>query len=100
MRSSDELTADQARALLSLGLGERDEPQLTPGTIVADRFRIIALVGQGGMGDVYRADDMKIGQVVALKFLPLSASEFATSTFYGEVRVGRQVAHPNVARIY
>src|SRR3989442_14712642 len=40
-----------------------------PGTVLGNRYRIVALSGRGGMGEVYRADDLKIGQPVALKFL-------------------------------
>jgi serine/threonine-protein kinase len=54
------------------------------------------------MGEVYRADDLKLGQPVALKFLPpgLDASSESLRRFLGEVRTARQVSHTNVCRIY
>jgi serine/threonine-protein kinase len=67
--------------------------------MLAGRFRIVALLGRGGMGEVYRADDIKLGQPVALKFL--RATDSATlERLYREVRLGRQVSHPNVCRVY
>jgi len=73
---------------------------LAPGAMLAGRFRIVALLGRGGMGEVYRAEDLKLGQPVALKFLPEPIDEGRLRRFYREVRLGREVAHPNVCRIY
>ncbi len=54
------------------------------------------------MGEVYRAEDLKLGNVVALKFLPASLQEDAAALagFHAEVRNARQVSHPNVCRVY
>jgi Protein kinase domain len=75
---------------------------LAPGSVIAGRFRIIERQGRGAMGEVYRADDLKLGQRVALKFLPanLSQDPRALARFHAEVRHARQVSHPNVCRVY
>ena len=72
------------------------------GTIFADRYRIIGLIGRGGIGKVYRAEDIKLAQTVALKFLPerLNTNEPALARFHREVRIARQVSHPNVCRVF
>lgn len=75
------------------------ESRFTPGAVVADRYRIVSLLGGGGMGEVYRADDLKLGQRVALKYVP-THHPAALERLYAEVRVGRQIAHPNVCRLY
>ena len=76
--------------------------RFTPGTIVAERYRIVALLGRGGMGEVYRAEDLKLSQVLAIKCLPgaLSRDESALARFHSEVRVARQVSHANVCRVF
>ena len=74
----------------------------TPGEVLADRYRIVSLLGRGGMGEVYRADDLKLGQTIALKFLPRAVSEDREklALFHAEVRNARKVSHPNVCRVY
>src|SRR5215510_2181358 len=76
--------------------------RFAPGQILAGRYRIVALAGRGGMGEVYRADDLTLSQVVAIKFLPeaLTRDAAALARFHSEVRVARQIAHPNVCRVF
>ena len=79
-----------------------NEGRFLPGRLVASRYRIIALLGKGGMGEVYRADDLTLGQAVAMKFLPDEAGrdEAMLERFRNEVRMARRVSHPNVCRVY
>ena len=76
--------------------------RFAPGTMLAERYRIVAALGKGGMGEVYRADDLKLGHSVALKFLPRAFAEdpHLLERFHAEVRNSRQVSHPNVCRVY
>jgi serine/threonine-protein kinase len=76
--------------------------RFAPGTMLGQRFRIIGLLGTGGMGEVYRADDLVLGQAVALKFLPpaIVADARARERLFAEVRMARQVSHPNVCRVF
>jgi serine/threonine-protein kinase len=73
-----------------------------PGTVLAGRYRIVALLGRGGMGEVYRADDLKLGEPVALKLLPerLSHDPDGRARLLAEVKLARSVGHPSVCRVY
>jgi predicted Ser/Thr protein kinase len=88
-----------------------DEGRFRAGALFASRFRIVARLGRGGMGEVYRAHDLELGQPVAVKFLtgPARAGEYAQAVGFderararlrNEVRLARQLAHPNVCRVY
>src|SRR5690349_19358027 len=73
-----------------------------PGTRLGTRYRIVGLLGRGGMVEVYRADDLELGQPVALKFLPgrISATPQDLDRLRREVRIAREISHPNVCRTY
>ncbi len=76
--------------------------RFAPGSIIAGRYRLVALLGRGGMGEVYRADDLTLDQPVALKFLPEGAGgdQAHLAQFHNELRTARQVSHKNVCRLY
>jgi Protein kinase domain len=78
-----------------------EEGRFPAGTVLAGRYRVLGLIGHGGMGEVYRAYDLILNQAVALKFLGrANMDEAALARFRNEVRIARQVSHPNVCRAY
>ncbi|HEX6463885.1 MAG TPA: protein kinase [Vicinamibacterales bacterium] len=79
-----------------------DHGRFQPGAVLDDRYRVIGRLGRGGMGEVYRADDLRLGQAVALKFLPeaVDRDPARLTQLHTEVRLARQVSHPNVCRVY
>lgn len=94
--------AQRSRASRSLASDPSDHGRFVPGSMLLGRYRILGLLGRGGMGEVYRADDLTLGQHVALKFLPPELAEDADrlARFRGEVRLARAVSHPSVCRVY
>jgi serine/threonine-protein kinase len=79
----------------------RADGRFRAGALFANRFRIVGLLGRGGMGEVYRAQDLELDQPVALKFLTaVRHDERARSRLRSEVRLARQVSHANVCRVY
>jgi serine/threonine-protein kinase len=72
------------------------------GSLIAGRYRLIWALGHGGMGVVFRAEDLELGQTVALKFLSQQRQEQpeALESVRQEVRIARRITHPNVVRIF
>jgi hypothetical protein len=79
-----------------------DGGRFLPGVILSSRYRVVSLLGRGGMGEVYRANDLKLGQSVALKFLPARVRNHPErlDELLREARIARQISHPNVCRVY
>src|SRR5690349_18749816 len=63
-------------------------------------YRILSIVGEGGMGVVYKAEDERLGRVVALKVIREIEGEVSRRRFWQEARTAAQVAHPHACRIY
>ena len=73
-----------------------------PGQMVADRFRVVRFLAEGGMGEVYEALDTELGERVALKTVrqTILDDDEAESRFVRESQLARKVTHPNVCRIH
>ena len=86
----------------NLQVSESAHGRFVPGTQITERYRIVSLVGRGGMGEVYRADDLQIGEPVALKFPSWNfrGDDEQAKRFYAELRSARQVTHPSVCQVY
>jgi predicted Ser/Thr protein kinase len=81
---------------------ESGSTRFMPGMIVASRYRMVSLLGRGGMGEVYRAYDLRLGSTVALKFLPpgMERGSPQLRRLVRELRAARRIAHPNVCRMW
>ncbi|MCG8457261.1 MAG: serine/threonine protein kinase [Holophagales bacterium] len=81
---------------------EARQGRFVPGAVLGNRYRVVSVVGRGGMGEVVRADDLKLGEPVALKFLPalLADDPPALAQLRHEVRLARRVSHPNICRVH
>src|SRR5499433_3786510 len=78
-----------------------NEPSLTANATIS-HYRIVSRIGAGGMGEVYLAQDTKLGRNVALKILPaaVAANPERIRRFVQEAKAAAALNHPNIAHIY
>ncbi|MCA9677669.1 MAG: serine/threonine protein kinase, partial [Myxococcales bacterium] len=95
-------TGDAPTERLDAGVGSSSTLTFAIGDEVAGRYRIEAFLGQGGMGEVYRARDLELDVTVALKTVRGAAGpdDPAVTRFKREVQLARKVTHPAVCRIF
>jgi eukaryotic-like serine/threonine-protein kinase len=78
---------------------EPEAASFAPGEMFAGRYRMVTRIGRGGMGDVWRADDMVLNTPVALKLIA-AEGPVGRDRFLNEVRLARQITHPAVCRVF
>ncbi|HXW91082.1 MAG TPA: protein kinase [Terriglobales bacterium] len=78
------------------------DPTFSPGQTISGRFRIVTFIGRGGMGEVYKAEDLRLHRLVALKFLPDDVAQHpdAIGRFQREAQTASALNHPNICTVY
>jgi eukaryotic-like serine/threonine-protein kinase len=76
--------------------------ELAPEDVLDGRVRIVELHGRGGMGAVYRAEDLRLGEPVAIKIVRAEwrSDPAMLARFHDEIRLARRVSHPNICRVH
>ena len=90
-------TADRLDSPLASG-----PHRFRPGFVLAQRYRVVRFLAQGGMGEIYEVEDLQLAERVALKTVRAVAARHPTALerFKREIQLARRVTHPNVCRIF
>ena len=90
-------------ATMKIPTGMENVPVLQPGQTFGNRYEIKSVLGVGGMGMVYKANDRELGETLAIKTLKpeiVAADNNALERFKSEIKLARRIAHRNVVRTY
>jgi serine/threonine protein kinase len=94
-KDKDQRYSDATAVLQALELKE-----VVPGMIVGNHYEVLAEIGRGGMGTIFRARDVELDEAVALKFLKGDFGRELLTRFVQEIKTARRVSHPNVVRVF
>lgn len=90
--SATVIVADETEAATTLSFA--------PGSVVSKRYKIIEVLGRGGMSIVYKAQDLELNETLALKLFTQPTNEEAIERFKQEIKLARQLIHENIIRVY
>jgi len=78
------------------------DEQILPGSLLLDRYEILSVLGQGGLGTVYLAEHVELGRKIAIKILARewSRSSFVVRRFRAEARTAASIGHPNIIQMH
>jgi eukaryotic-like serine/threonine-protein kinase len=95
-------TASRMHQVTSFSVAHSADQALEAGTVLGSRYEILQVLGEGGMGSVYKAKDLELDRLVALKVIrpELARNPAIVERFKQELRLSHQVTHKNVVRMY